>query len=118
MVTPLGRELRIVRLNRGELLKNMADRLGITPAYLSAIENGKKLPTREFMQKLFSSYEFSDEEQQILNDAKARTLKEISINFGEADDAAADLGLLFAREFNNLSKTQIQGISEILRRKD
>ena len=34
MITLLGKELRILRLNRGEFLKDMADKLHITPAYL------------------------------------------------------------------------------------
>lgn len=49
MLTALGKELRILRISRGELLKDMACKLSITPAYLSSIEMVK-----EFRQKIWS----------------------------------------------------------------
>lgn len=44
MLTRLGKELRKIRLDRDELMKDMARKLGVTVAYLSAVENG----TRKF----------------------------------------------------------------------
>lgn len=42
MLTAFGKEVRKIRLDRGELLKTMADSLGVKSSYLSAIEHGKK----------------------------------------------------------------------------
>ena len=41
-VTKLGIALRKIRLDRQELLKDMADRLKVSSAFLSAVETGKK----------------------------------------------------------------------------
>lgn len=40
--TKYGTELWRIRCIRNELLKNMADKIGYTSSYLSAIENGYK----------------------------------------------------------------------------
>ena len=42
MITSLGRFLRKLRIDQGEILKDMADKLGVSVSFLSAVENGKK----------------------------------------------------------------------------
>lgn len=42
MLTSVGRFLRTLRIDHGEILKDMADVLGVSSAFLSAVENGKK----------------------------------------------------------------------------
>ena len=42
MITSLGTFLRRLRLAKGEILKDMAESLGVSSAFLSAVENGKK----------------------------------------------------------------------------
>jgi transcriptional regulator with XRE-family HTH domain len=41
-MTPFGRRVRELRERRGLTLAEMADGLGVTPAYLSALEHGKR----------------------------------------------------------------------------
>ena len=61
MLTALGKELRILRISRGELLKDMACKLSITPAYLSSIENGKRVPSKDMVDKIIELYRRSEE---------------------------------------------------------
>ncbi len=42
MLTEFGKAIRKIRLDKGEILKDMAKRLGISSAFLSAVENGRK----------------------------------------------------------------------------
>jgi len=42
MLTRLGRFLKKLRIDNGEILKNMADKFNVTASYLSAVENGKR----------------------------------------------------------------------------
>ena len=45
MLTKFGKELRKIRIENDEILKDMADKLNVTAAYLSAVENGnRKVP--------------------------------------------------------------------------
>ena len=42
MITPFGKSLRNIRMDRGMLLKDMAQDLDVTSSYLSAVEVGKR----------------------------------------------------------------------------
>lgn len=112
MLTPFGKVLRVFRVNNNELLKDMASRLDVTPAYLSAIENGKKEPTDELVSRLYRAYRFTPDQKQELEEARARTQKFIKLSFDNDDDG--DLGLLFARSLGSLSDTQRRDIRQIL----
>jgi len=115
MLTLLGKELRMLRISRGEILKSMADKLSITPAYLSAIENGKREPTRKFMNTLFSVYDLSDEEIEKLEKAYSETTNNVNIAFTEEmSSAQKDLSFVFARRFDKLSEEDVSDIMKIL----
>ena len=60
MATRLGKLLRKIRIDRDEYMKNMAERLGITSAYLSAIENGKRNMGNALLEKLAEVYSLPD----------------------------------------------------------
>ncbi len=52
-MTPFGERLRAIRAARGLQLKEMAAGLGVTPAYLSALENGHRgRPNRRFVHRV------------------------------------------------------------------
>ena len=112
MLTPFGKALRVLRLNSGELLKDMAQNLGVTPSYLSAVENGKKEPTQEIMDRLHNSYALGEKEWEMLEEAKVKTIKQLQINFQKEEDE--ELGLLFARKLSTLSYSQRDRIRDIL----
>lgn len=56
MTDPLYKTLRDIRMARSELLKNMADNLGLGSAELSAIEHGKEPIPHDFFEKLKEHY--------------------------------------------------------------
>ena len=56
MLTSIGRFLRKLRIDNGEILKDMAEALGGSSAFLSAVENGKKKMTEGWIEKLKSIY--------------------------------------------------------------
>ena len=60
--TELGKELREIRIRRGEILKNMADKLGFDLARLSGIECGKQSAPPDFLLRLKELYALADEE--------------------------------------------------------
>ncbi|WP_119460524.1 helix-turn-helix domain-containing protein [Rhodospirillaceae bacterium SYSU D60014] len=52
-MTPFGRKLRDLRAARGVLLKDMAAALGVSSAYLSALEHGNRgRPSGVFVQQI------------------------------------------------------------------
>ena len=114
MLTALGKELRVLRMNKNEILKDMASKLNITSAYLSAIENGKREPTRKFMDTLFALYNLSDDEKERLNNAYFITIDCVNINLSNQSEAHKDLSLVFARKFDELTDEQVKKLIAIL----
>jgi transcriptional regulator with XRE-family HTH domain len=52
-MTPFGAAIRKIRKERGITQKTMARALGVSPAYLSALENGKRgKPGFDFLQRV------------------------------------------------------------------
>lgn len=117
MLTELGKYLRKLRIDHGQLLKNMADILGISSANLSAVENGKRKPQHKMIKDIVDHYCLSDEEQNKLWDAYSITREEVSLSLENATDMRREVGLAFARQFDELSTQQMDDILRILHKK-
>lgn len=53
MTTPFGNALRDLRERKGVTQREMAAAIGVSPAYLSALEHGKRgLPNFDFLQRV------------------------------------------------------------------
>lgn len=118
VLTELGKYLRRYRIDKGMLLKDMAAALNLTPAYISAIENGKRPPTLEFVKSIRQSLGLNEYEENSLMDAYYQTVNAITINIDSTNDRQTDLGLIFARKIDSLSDDQINLISQILHSKN
>jgi transcriptional regulator with XRE-family HTH domain len=69
VITDFGKILRIIRINRGESAKEMAEKLNISTSYLSAIENGKRNIPKETVNLILTLYNLSDKESENLRRA-------------------------------------------------
>lgn len=115
MLTALGKFLRTFRIQRGELLKDMAETLCVAPAYLSSIENGKRTPSRKLIDTIIEKYKLSALDVDELNKAFYETIDEVTINTHSANLQQRDLCVSFAQKFNELSESQIDEINKILK---
>ncbi len=61
-VSKLGTHLRALRVKKRKSLKTAAPELGLSPSYLSKIENGKLVPPPETAERLAAYYETSVED--------------------------------------------------------
>lgn len=102
MFTEFGKVLRKLRIDRGEILKTMAEKLGMTSSYLSAIECGKRNIPADLTDKLVSIYDLSAEEQQELSKARDLSIKSIELELSTNNAFKRDLALQFARKFNDM----------------
>ena len=56
-MTPFGAKVRELRRQRGASMKDMADAIGVTPAYLSALEHGHRgLPSWYLVQRIIAYF--------------------------------------------------------------
>ena len=103
MITTFGKLLRKLRIDRGEILKDMADKLRITSSYLSAIECGKRNIPTDLIEKIVLIYQLNDEEKKDLLDAQDESINSVKINFSQNNSMfKKDLAIQFARKFDNI----------------
>lgn len=114
MLTKFGKELRKIRIENDEILKDMADRLNVTAAYLSAVENGNRKVPDTWVNIIASQYKLSDQEADKLQRLAYENRNDISIMFNTDDNNEANLALSFARKFKDLDSNQIKEIQKIL----
>ncbi len=55
----IGEQLRLARAERGETLREVAQRAGVSTPYLSEVERGRKEPSSEVLSAITGSLELS-----------------------------------------------------------
>ena len=88
----LGRQLRALRLARGERLDDTAARAGISPQYLSEIERGRKDPSSEMIAAVVGALESR------LSDVLLRVAQEMDSPVGPVIDIRSRASLAPARD--------------------
>lgn len=117
MLTSIGRFLRKLRIDNGEILKDMAEALGVSSAFLSAVENGKKRMPESWAEKLKTIYSFTPDQTQALQAAVIDTNDAVELNLQNASPGNRALAISFAREFDSLDDETSRKIFEILKRR-
>ena len=117
MITPLGNFLRRLRLAHGEVLRTMAEKLDVSSAFLSAVENGKKKMPESWFQKLHDRYAFSDELDSELKKAVLESSDIVELNLSNASVGNRQLAVSFARQFDSLDEETSSRILSILNKR-
>ena len=115
MLTDFGRFLRKIRIDCGEILKDMAERLNVSAAYLSAVEMGKRNIPEQWVDMISELYNLSKVEKSNLKDAADSSAKSITLKFDNISDVQKETAILFAREFENVDIETLDKIKRLLR---
>jgi len=115
MLTAFGIALRKLRLDYGEILKTMADKLDISSSYLSAIETGKRNVPDDFINKLSNLYHLNNDKIRELENAQLESQKDVVLGLEGATSAKRDTALLFARSFNDIDEQTAEKIKKLLK---
>jgi transcriptional regulator with XRE-family HTH domain len=118
-MTPFGEKLRELREARGLQLKDMADAMGVTPTYLSALEHGRRSkPNWSFVQRVIHYFNIiwdeADELQRLadLSDPKA------VIDTSGLSPKATQLANRLARQIGNSSDEELDRLLAVLKQND
>ena len=103
MLTSIGRFLRKLRIDNGEILK--------------AVENGKKKMPEGWIEKLDTIYSFTENQAEALRVAIIDTNDAVELNLQNATPGDRALAISFAREFDSLDDETSKKIFEILKRR-
>lgn len=118
MKTTLGNFLRKLRLKNGEKLKDMADNLNVSSAFLSAVENGKKKMPDSWYEKLAKIYNLSAKQREDLETAVIESGETVELKIKDIPSSNRELAVCFARHFDSLDAEASKQIFAILKRKE
>jgi transcriptional regulator with XRE-family HTH domain len=116
MLTSLGRFLRKLRIDRGEILKDMADKLEVSSSFLSAVENGKKRMPSAWNNEIVKLYQLDPDDQITFTKAIAETEESVEMNFSQASYQNREVAISFARKFIDFDDEQVEEIKKILQK--
>ena len=117
MATILGDFLRKLRLSNKEILKDMATNLGVSSAFLSAVENGKKKMPTAWEAKLQEIYNLTSAQMTELKDAVMESSDIVELNLKGTSAQNKELAISFARQFDTMDEQTSKTILEFLKRK-
>lgn len=116
MITAIGKFLRKVRIDRSLLLKDMALGLGVSPAYLSTVETGKKTFNDEFVSKIARYLDFrpGSVEYRDLEEAVILTRGEVQIPVYGMSNKHQEVAMAFSRQFEEMKTSELDKILALL----
>ncbi len=112
--TKFGEFIRGYRRTNKILLKEMAEALGVSSAFLSAVENGNKPIPQGIEQKLVSIFSFSDEDKNGLFQSVDATRTQSTINVPNNPLDQMLVGA-FCRNFNELDDIKKEELLNLLK---
>ncbi|HZG20588.1 MAG TPA: helix-turn-helix transcriptional regulator [Herbaspirillum sp.] len=114
MITAFGKFLRELRHLHAELMKDMADNLQVSSAFLSSVESGKKNIPPTWLDSLRNLYKLSPQQVNALNDAFNRSQKNAMIDLSNESEKRREIAVTLARTFNDLSDEQLDTIKRAM----
>ena len=116
-MTPLGARLRKLRAERGVTLKEMAEALNVSSAYLSALEHGKRgKPTWFLLHRMIAYFNVIWDEAEELQRLAEISDPKITINTAGLPPEATELTNRLAREIATLSPEALEHLkNELIR---
>ena len=114
MLSEFGKFSRKLRIDRDELLIDMSQKLGVKPAFLSAVEFGKKQIPKSWKDEIAKIYKLDDEQKKQLEESINRSTKSIKINLGNRNNEDKDLLFAFVRKLDVLDTEDKEKISKVL----
>ncbi|MCK9622902.1 MAG: helix-turn-helix domain-containing protein [Methylobacter sp.] len=113
-LTPFGKAVRKYRVDRGETQLEVAEALGVSIAFWSAIETGKKNVPAELLAKVISHFELTGAEADKLQTLSWVSQRDVKINMQSLNDRSRELVVGFARKFSSLDEEKQQKLRDLL----
>ena len=116
-MTPFGERMRKIRTERGITLKQMADDLGVSSAYLSALEHGKRgRPGWHLIQRILTYFNIIwDDAEEVVRLARISHPR-ITIDTSGLNPKATELANRLADDIGRLDSAALEELLGILDR--
>ncbi len=114
-MTPFGARLRKLRAQRGLSLKDMAAGLGVSPAYLSALEHGRRgRPNRRTIHRICQYFQIIWDEAEELEALARISHPRVVVDSGGLSPKATQAANLMAQRIRSLDDRALDQILEVL----
>ncbi len=118
-MTPFGARMRALRKARGLTLRQMAEDLGVTSAYLSALEHGHRgRPSWLFIQRVCGYFNIIWDDAEALADLAKLSHPRVTIDTAGLHPKATLLANELAQRVKDLDEARISRLLKILQEKD
>ncbi len=115
-MTPFGERLRRLRRERGVNQKEMAATLGVSAAYLSALEHGRRgVPSWAMIQKIIGYFNVIWDEAEELQALALASHPRVVVDTAGLSPAATELANLLASRIATLGPTELEAVMALLR---
>ena len=117
-MTPFGDRMRKLRAERGVTLKDMADAIGVSSAYLSALEHGKRgRPGWHLIQRILTFFNIIwDEAEEVVRLARISHPR-ITIDTSGLNPKATELANRLADDIGKLDTAALEELLSALDRR-
>lgn len=114
-MTPFGERIRQLRDERGVSQAEMARALGVTAAYLSAMEHGhRSRPTWAMVQQIITYFDLIWDDADALHELAKLSHPRITVDTSGLHPEATEIANRISRRIDRLSADQLARISAIL----
>ena len=110
-LTEFGKFSRKLRIDNGELLKDMAIKLNVTVSYLSAVEIGKRNIPEKWEEEIVRAYHLNLQEREELKEAIIYSKKVFKIH---VENFEKEEKLMLARKVDNMDEKEKNNLKQIL----
>jgi len=116
-MTPFGQRVRRMRAERGVTLKEMAEAVGVSAAYLSALEHGKRgRPSWRLVQRIIAYFNIIWDEAEELAELARLSHPRITIDTSGLSPEAVLLANRLAERIRRLDEEEITRLLKALDR--
>lgn len=111
-MTPLGERIRELRRERGVSQKDMAASIGVSAAYLSALEHGHRgVPTWAMIQKIIGYFNVIWDDAEELQKLAEGSHPRVVVDTAGLSPAATELANLLAQAIGELNETELAALN-------
>jgi transcriptional regulator with XRE-family HTH domain len=117
-MTPLGERIRALRRERGVSQKEMAAAVGVSAAYLSALEHGRRsAPTWTLIQKIIGYFNIIWDDAEELQRLAEMSHPRVMLDTSGLTPAATELANLLAENIDRLDEADLRLLIASIREK-
>ena len=114
-MTPFGKRLRELRAARGVTMKDMAEAIGVSPAYLSALEHGHRgMPTYYLLQRIITYFNIIWDEAEDLEKLAQGSDPRVTVDTSGLSPSATAFANRLARNIGDLTDEDLDALLKLL----